>query len=255
MEGLPASQQQTITAKLREHVSVYMTKIPLMKMAIAEAGKKNPALIELDQYVEGMTALMFTDMDPFKIYKKVKESKSPAAAKAGQKAPRDIVVKAGATSFSPGPIIGEFASVGIKAGIDAGKVAIKADSVVAKEGQPISALLASILLRLDIKPMEIGLNIRAIYDNGIVYTRKVLDVDEDELLARVALAVVQASTLTLDLGIITKENIDILLGRAARSARALALDAGIVNDDTVGALLAKASAEADALSALEKQNS
>jgi large subunit ribosomal protein L10 len=41
------------------------------------------------------------------LYKILQKSKSSAPAKAGQTAPNDIYVKAGKTSFAPGPIIGE----------------------------------------------------------------------------------------------------------------------------------------------------
>ena len=253
MEGLPAAQQQKIKGKLRASVNIYMTKIPLINIAIKEASKKKPELQQLEQYVTGMTALLFTKENPFALYKTIKKSKSPAAAKPGQKAPKDIQVKAGPTSFAPGPIIGEFGALKIKAGIEGGKVVIKQDAIVAKEGEIISAPLASMLARLDIKPMEIGLNLKAVYEGGTVYTRSVLDVDEEKVMADIMNAAGLAHALSLELGIITKENVTHLLGKAYRQAREVGKEFGIINNETVDELLAQAQAQAGALQSMEKK--
>jgi large subunit ribosomal protein L10 len=42
--------------------------------------------------MEGQPALIFTDMNPFKLYKILEDSKTQAPAKAGNIAPSDIVV-------------------------------------------------------------------------------------------------------------------------------------------------------------------
>ncbi len=252
MEGLPAAQQQKIKAQLREHVHIYMTKIPLMRLAVRDASKKRPDISKLEPFITGMTALLFTKESPFKLYKIIKRNKSPAFAKPGQRAPMDIVVRAGPTSFAPGPIIGEFGSLGIKAGIDGGKVVIKQDSVVAKEGAVISAPLASMLARLDIKPVDIGLNVRVIFEDGVLYDKSVLDVDESLILSQMSMIVSTANVLSVELGIINRDNIDSFIARAFMHARGLAKDACIVTLDNVGDVLAVANAQAVALRSIEK---
>src|SRR3989338_2085586 len=114
-----------------------------------------------------MPALLLKKENPFSLYKILKKSKSSASAKAGQIAPRDIIVPAGPTPFTPGPVISEFAALGIKAGVEGGKVAVKQDTTACKEGKPINAPLASMLARLGIEPMEIGLNLVAVFENGV----------------------------------------------------------------------------------------
>ncbi|MEM4282073.1 MAG: 50S ribosomal protein L10 [Candidatus Woesearchaeota archaeon] len=221
MEGLPAAQLQKISAQLRDKMRLFMTKKRLIALAMAEVLKKRPDLEKIKAYISGMPALLFTNENPFALYKLVKRSKTSAPAKPGQKAPKDIVVKAGQTPFTPGPIISELAAVGIKAGVEGGKVAIKADSVVAKEGQEISPALASILSKLGIEPMEIGLNIVAIYENGVVYPKDVLDVDETRLLEEVGLAGKQAINLATEIGFLTDETIELMLQKAALEEIAL----------------------------------
>ena len=144
----------------------------------------------------------------------MKKSRSAAPAKAGQIAPNNIVVAAGQTSFSPGPIIGELGSIGVKTGIEAGKVVIKQDSIVVKEGQMIQSNVATLLTRLGIEPMEIGLNITGVYENGEIYTRKVLDIDEKQFASDLIKCAKDAFNLAFNISYPTKENIDLLIKKA-----------------------------------------
>ena len=221
MEGLPANALQKISGQLRGRMELFMTKKRLMNLAIADAKKKNPDIQKIQEFVKGMPALMFTKENPFAIYKLIKKNKSPAAAKPGQTAPRDITVKAGPTPFTPGPIISDLAAVGLKAGVQAGKVAIKVDSVVVKEGQKISAPLAGILAKLGIEPMEIGLNIVAIYENGLIYHRDVLDIDETKFIADIAMAANEALNLAIEMGYATKDTVELMIMKATLEHNAL----------------------------------
>src|SRR3989338_4447040 len=129
MENLPAPQLQKMRAQLRGKVSFAMTKRRLMKIAIAQAKEKKKGVEEIEKYLKGMPALIFTNENPFKLYRMLEKNKSPAPAKAGQTAPRDIIVPAGPTSFAPGPIIGELGQIGIRTGVEGGKVSVKSDSI------------------------------------------------------------------------------------------------------------------------------
>jgi large subunit ribosomal protein L10 len=190
-----------------------------------------------------MPALMFTKENPFSIYKIIGKSKSPAAAKAGQIAPKDIIVNAGPTPFAPGPVIGELGAVRIKTGVENGKVVIKEDTVVVKEGEVIKPNVASILSRLSITPMEIGLNVVAIYEDGVIYERKLLEIDEKEFLASILQAHNWAFNLAVDAGIFTKDTTEFMFGKAFNDAKAVAKEANILADAVVGDVLAKAEAQ------------
>ncbi len=125
MENLPAPQLQTMRAQLRGKFYITMTKRRLIKLAIEHAKANKSGLEQLEAHLGGMPALIFTNENPFKLSRTLRKSKSPAPAKAGQTALRDIIVPKGATPFAPGPIIGELAMAGIKSGVENGKVAIK----------------------------------------------------------------------------------------------------------------------------------
>ena len=230
VESLPAKQFQVMRGKLRSTCEIRMTKRRVMKVAIANVKSKKPGIEKLEAYLDGMPALLFTKENPFSLFKTIKKNKSKAAAKAGQKAPHDIIVPAGPTPFAPGPVIGELGALGIKSGVEAGKVAIKMDATVAKEGAVISQKLASVLLRLGIEPMEIGLNITAVYENGMIMTKSVLDVDEEAHIGMLKQAVAEAISLSLETDFLTQDTTDLAIQRAARDGLSLAQAAKLASE-------------------------
>ena len=240
MENLPAPQLQQMRSNLRGTVVLTMTKRRLIKIAIESVKGKKKGIEALIPYLRGMPALVFTKENPFKLAKTLNKNKTSAPAKGGQTAPFDIKVPKGPTSFAPGPIIGELAMIGIKSGVESGKVAIKEDSIVVKEGQKISQKVAEILTRLGIEPMEVGLNLTAIYENGTIFESKVLNVDEKKFMEDLTKAASYAFNLAVNSGYPTKETIMVLIGKAFNDAKALGLSQNIIDDMIIDELLGKA---------------
>ncbi len=243
VENLPAKQLQNMRAQLRGTIKILMTKKRLMKIILQEAKNDKKDVEKLADHLRGMPAMIFTKENPFKLYKKVSQNKSSAPAKPGQTATKDIVVPAGPTPFSPGPIIGELGMVRIKTGIVDGKVAIKEDTTVVKKGEVISPTIAGILARLGIEPMEIGLNLVAVYEDGSIYTRDVLEIDEKDYIAKIIQAAGESFNLAIMTGYATPDTINILLQKAHMEAKAVGTSQGILADELVFELLAKAEAE------------
>jgi large subunit ribosomal protein L10 len=247
MENLPAKQLKNMRAQLREKVVLIMAKKRLIRLAVEKSKKEN--IKEMEKHIKGMPALLFTNDNPFSLFKLLKKNKSNAPIKPGQKAPREIIVHAGATNFAPGPIIGELGSLRIKAGIEGGKVAIKEDKVVAKEGDVVDSKLAGLLTRLGIEPMEIGLNLVAVYENGGILTSNVLDIDEEAFKNNLMTAASQAYNLAIFIALPLKDTIKTLLSKAHTEAYALAKEANIITSETIKEKLAQAEAEMNALKA------
>ncbi len=247
MENLPAAQLQVMKDKLRKNVEIFMTKKRLMKIAFTEAGKNKKGVDKLVEHFRGMPALIFTKDNPFSLFKTIKKNKSAAYARAGQTAPRDITIKAGPTPFAPGPVISELGALKLKTKVENGKVVIVNDGVVCQEGKQIDNKLASMLQRLDIKPMEIGLNIVAVYENGEILTRNVLDIDETKFMMDLENAARWAFNLSVEIGYPTKDNITTLISKAFRESKAIAIESCFMADIVKGEILAKAEAQANAL--------
>ena len=125
-----------------------------------------------------------------------------------------------------------------------GKVTIKEDKVVVKEGEVISGPLAGMLTRLSIEPMEIGINLLATLENGVIYTKSVLFVDENAYLNNIKAASQQAFNLAFNIAYPTKENIKLLLQKAMRDADALAESRKIMTSNTVKKMISQAELEA-----------
>jgi len=247
MQNLPTKQLQTMRSKLREKETVLiMTKKRLMNIAFSKS--KKPHVADLQKHFEGMPALIFTNENPFKLYSELQKTKSRAPAKAGQTAPNNITVNAGPTTFSPGPIIGQLGKYGIKTGVEGGKIVIKEDAIVVKKGDVISADLAEILTRLGIEPMEIGLNITAVYEDGLISTSDILHIDEDEYRNKICTAYNDSLNLTVFVTYPTNDNIAILLSKAHSESFSLALSQEILTDETTLQVIQKAQSEALSLS-------
>jgi len=245
MENLPAGSLLQMKKQLRGKVELVMTRKTLIMRGLQGLKLDNGA--SLLSNVKGMPALMFTKENPFALYKILKKSKTKAPAKAGQNAPYDIVLQPGPTPFTPGPVISEFAALGIKAGVEGGKVAIKAETTVVKEGGVISDKLASMLQRLGVEPMEIGLDLTCVYEKGIIYPKSVLDVDETQFMANLMNAATEGFNLAIDIGFTTKDTIETLLAKAFKNAKAVGLEGGILAPELIEEIIAKAYLQAQAV--------
>jgi large subunit ribosomal protein L10 len=238
MEQLPARNLASMRTKMRGKVHIVMTKKRVIQKAI-EASKR-PEIGALKAHLKGMPALLFTKENPFSLFKTLKANQSKAPIKAGQVAPMDLAVQAGPTNFPPGPIIGELGGMGIKAGIDQGKVVIKADAVVAREGQVVSEKVAGFLSKMGMEPMRIGLKLTAAYENGEILDGKVLDIDETKFMADLQFCALAAKNLAFNATITLPENIEALIQKGHYDAAGLALEASLLTDDNSRAILAKA---------------
>ena len=211
VERLPAAQLQKMRRGLRGKVELNMARRRVLQRAIEASNGK-----ELIPHLGGMPALLFTKENPFALYRTVQQSKSSAPAKPGQIAPFDITIPAGPTPFAPGPIISEFSSVGIKTGVENGKVAIKQDSTIVRKGEVINQKVSDVLKRLSIEPMEIGLNIVAVVEKGVVFTSDQLHIDEAEFNEKVMSAILGARNLAIDVAYPAAEVIEFLVQTAFR---------------------------------------
>lgn len=244
LEELPTPQLQNMKKQLRGTFDLFITKKTIIKLALEQVKDKKPDLKKLEEQLKGMPALLFTKENPFLLFKTLKKNKSPAAAKPGQTAPKDLMVSAGPTPFTPGPIISELGALGLKAGVEGGKVVIKQDKIVCKEGEKISEPIANLLQKLGVEPMEIGLNLTCVYEKGVIYSKNVLDIDETEFMNKLIQASQWATNLAVEVSYPAKEIIELLLQKAFKESKAVALEANILEKDVIDQLLAKAESQA-----------
>jgi large subunit ribosomal protein L10 len=215
VDAIPSAQMQTMRKSLRDDATIKISKNTLLALALREAGLQRGGLDGLTSNIGGSTAIIATKMKPHRLYRRLEASKTKAPIKAGQKAPEDIKVAKGETPFKPGPIVGELQRAGIPAAIDQGKVVIKQDKVVLKAGEAATPDLATMLSRLEIMPITVGMDLKAVFEDGTIYSRDMLAVDET---ARLVQAHVQALNLAVYAAIPEPKALPFLIAKAYNSA-------------------------------------
>jgi large subunit ribosomal protein L10 len=247
VEGIPADTLSTMRERLRGEATIVMTKKRLMNRVFERLESSRSGIMRLSEHYRGMPALLVTKQNPFRIASLLRKSRTPAPAKAGQIAPRDIIVPKGPTPFAPGPILSELGSIGIKAGVEQGKVAVKEDALVVKEGEPVPRKVADVLARLEIRPMEVGLTMMAAFEDGVLFARSVLEVDESVYIEDLSAAAFESFAVALAQGIMNHDTVVPILHRAARESFVLAHSQDILTEHTTPLILSKAERHAQHL--------
>lgn len=245
MHKLPAKQLYEMRKKLKGHARIRVLKKRVISIVLKES--KLHGIENLEERMRGEPALLFTNENPFRLAVMLNESKSMAAAKPGDIAPHDIEIKAGPTSIPVGPAIGELQRLKIPAGVEGDKIVVKKDTVVVKEGHVIEKGMAEVLAKLGVEPMEIGLNLIAAWENGILYAKDILSIPPSKYLDDLKSAHARAFNLAFAINYYTKATTPAFLTKAHRQALSLAEAAGIILPETIPGLFAKAKAQHDVL--------
>lgn len=240
--GISGPQLQKMRENIREKAQIRCAKNSLICRALDDAEKKIKGISGLKENINGQAVIIATDMNPFTLFKEMKTTRTMAPAKGGEIATHDIEVKAGDTPFKPGPVVGELQKAGIPAAIQEGKVVIKTDKVIVPAGEKIPVDVAQMLTRLEIFPIEIGMTLNAVFEDGSIFKPDVLDIDFDKFRLQLQQASSNAFSLALETAWINKSTIEHLLQKAHGNAHILALEKNIYTKETIKQLLSKANA-------------
>ncbi len=235
MYKIPGPQLQDIRKDLHDKARIRMSRKTLMKRAIDSSDVED--LEGLKERLVGEAAFIFTEMNPFKLYSYLQENKTSAPAQAGDIAPNDITVPAGGTGIDPGPAIGKLQNAGIKTSIEDGEICVVKDSKVVEEGEEITHDVAAALKMLGLKPMEIGLSIKSVWEDGHIFEPDDLRIDLDEYRDKIISSYQMAMNLSINAEYITDENIALLIKNAWAEARSLAIQSEYTTEETVEELL------------------
>ncbi|MEO9276252.1 MAG: 50S ribosomal protein L10 [Nitrososphaera sp.] len=245
MEKVRSSQLLPLRKKFKGEVEILSIKDKVAQKSMAALNL--PGFEKLAEKLVGQCVLMFTNMSPIKLNILLGKNKIMLAARGGDKASIDVVIKAGNTGITPGPILTDFKEAGVATKIDQGTIWITKDSTVAKKGDIISTKLATLLSKLDVKPVEAGIILNSALEESLFYKQEELAVDVEKYREAFVQAHQEAMALSIEIGYVTKENANIILGRAAQQARSLAIESGFLTEDTKKETIQRASGQAKAL--------
>ena len=211
-----------------------------------------PGIKDMVGEFKGQCMLMFTNMSPFKLNVLLAKNKVMMNARGGDIASLDIVVPAKNTGIAPGPMLTEFKEAGIPTKIDQGTIWIAKDSTPVLKGEVINEKLASILGKLDIKPVEAGIALYTALEDGLKYAEDEMVIDIEKVRDEFAQAHQEAVSLSIEAAYVTPENISQILSKAAQSARSVSIESGYMTDETKEQILQKADAQARAVAGQAK---
>ena len=246
LKKVRASQLQELKKSMAGKVYLRVLKNTLIKIALEEMNQAE--LKKLEEYLEGSNVFLFTDLNPFKLALLLERGKVKTTAKSGDIAAMDVVIPSGNTGQPPGPVISQLNAVGLPTRIESGSVWISKDTLVVRRGEIINERLAGVLSKLGIKAVELGISMRAVFDNGLIITGDQLKVDVDATRKSVQASNSEAFALALEIGYASKDTIKPLLQRAHQKAVALSVSATIPTKDTIADIIRKANAEMTSLS-------
>ena len=247
LQKVRSAQLQEFKKNLADKVYMRVIKNTIMKISI-ENCKEKAELKKLEEYLTGSNVYLFTDLNPFRLALLLERGKVRTTAKSGDIAAFDVIVPAGNTGQSPGPIISQLNAVGLPTRIEAGSVCINKDTLVVRKGETISERLASVLSKLGIKPVEAGLIIKVAFDDGLIITQEQMQIDINETKQNIEKAHSNAFALSLSIAYPTPENTVMLLQVAHREAYLLSLNASAPTKETMADLIRKAHMEMLSLS-------
>jgi large subunit ribosomal protein L10 len=211
-----------------------------------------PGIKEMTEDLEGQCMLLFTNMSPFKLNVLLAKNKIMMAARGGDVASIDIVVPAKNTGIAPGPMLTEFKEAGIPTKIDQGTIWISKDSTPVAKGGVINEKLASLLGKLDIKPVEAGIALYSAIEEGFKYAEAEMVIDVEKVRDQFAQAHQEAVSLSIEAAYVTADNISQILAKASQYARSLSVESGFMTDETKEQILQKADAQARAVAGQAK---
>ncbi|WP_336344061.1 50S ribosomal protein L10 [Halalkalicoccus ordinarius] len=244
--GIPSRQLQNMRRDLHGSAELRVSRNTLLVRALEDV---NDGAEQLTEHVAGQVGIIGTDDNPFGLYKQLEESKTPAPIGAGEVAPNDIVIPEGDTGVDPGPFVGELQTVGAAARIQDGSIKVTEDSKVLEAGEEVSQDLANVLSELGIEPKEVGLDLRSVYSEGILFDPEDLAIDVDEYRADFEAAAAGARNLSINAVYPTAQTAPALLSKATGEAKSLGLFAAIEDEALMPDLVSKADAQMRALAA------
>jgi large subunit ribosomal protein L10 len=245
--GIPSRQLQDMRRNLHGVAELRVSRNTLLVRALEEVDE---GAEELTGLVTGQVGLIGTDENPFSLYQQLEASKTSAPINAGEVAPNDVVVPEGDTGVDPGPFVGELQAVGAAARIDEGSIKVTEDSTVLEAGETVSADLANVLTELGIEPKEVGLDLRAVYADGVLFEPEDLALDVEEYRTDVQAAAARARNLAINAEFPTAATLPALLAKGSGEAKNLAIHASIEDPDVMPDLIGKADAQVKALASL-----
>ena len=245
MEKVRASQLLPLRKKLQGKVEIVSIKDKVAQRAIEKLDLGG--IGKMKEMLTGQCLFMFTNMSPFELNIFLSKNKILLPARGGDIASMDVIVQPKNTGIAPGPMLTEFKENKIPTKIDQGTIWILKETTPVKKGDVISAKLAALLGKLDVKPIEAGIVLNAALSESVLFSEEQLVVDVEKIKMQLVQANQQAVSLSIEATYITEDNIIQILAKASQAANNLSIEAGYVTEENKEQILQKAESQAQGI--------
>ncbi len=242
--GIPSRQLQDMRRELHGSAELRVSRNTLLRRALEETG-----VDELVDHVSGQVGLVGTNDNPFGLYRELEESKTPAPIGTGEVAPNDIVIPGGDTGIADGQFIGDLKQIGVDSRFQDGAVTVAEETVALEAGGEVNEQLANVLSTLGMEPKEVGLDLRAVVSDGVLFDPEDLDIDYDAYRQDIQTAASRGRNLAVNAAVPEPSVLPSLLSKAASEARSVGVEAGITEPGLMDDLVREADANLRGLAA------
>jgi len=198
-DNVGSQQMHEIRAALRGRATLLMGKNTMMRKALKGHEDNIPGLKKILPLIKGNVGLVFTNDDLCDVRDILLLNKKKAPARAGAIAPGIVTVPAQNTGLGPEKT-SFFQALQIPTKISRGTIEITNDIQLLKEGDKVGLSEATLLNMLNISPFTYGLILVHVYDQGTVYTPKVLDIKEEDIIKAFTAGLAQLTGSCLRIG-------------------------------------------------------
>mmetsp|Transcript_17841 Transcript_17841/g.26416 ORF Transcript_17841/g.26416 Transcript_17841/m.26416 type:complete len:283 (-) Transcript_17841:57-905(-) len=223
-DNVGSKQMAQIRISMRGKAVVLMGKNTMIRKIMSNYLVKHPGhpYENIVPYVKGNVGFIFTNGDLSELKKMIHENRVPAPARVGGIAPIDVFVPPGPTGADPGQT-SFFQVLQIPTKISKGQIEITAQVHLIHQGDKVGASEAALLAKLNIRPFTYGLIITTVYDNGSIFDAAVLDLTDDDIIARFANAARRLASISLAIGYPTLASLPHSINNAFKTLVAVAI--------------------------------
>jgi large subunit ribosomal protein L10 len=154
-----------------------VVKNSLFRVALRKVYEEN-TVKKLEPYLHKQNIFIFSNANLYEIYLQLEKNKIKTAAKPGDVAEEDIIIPAGNTGITPGPVMSKFSKLKIPTKVEEGAITVTKDTVVVKKGDKISSEVVELLNLLGIKPISVTLKLKYGFDGKNIIENIYLDLNQ-----------------------------------------------------------------------------
>lgn len=225
-DNVGSKQMQETRIALRGKAEVLMGKNTMMRKAIRGQLQKYPSLEKLMPLIAGNIGFVFTSEDLSDVRDILLSNKKEAPAKSGAIAPLDVFVPPGNTGMGPEKT-SFFQALAIPTKITKGTIEILSEIHLVKKDEKVGASEATLLQMLNIRPFHYGLGIKAVYDDGSIFSPSVLDITDDDIMKTFCAGISNIAAVSLAVGYPTAASVPHSIINGFKNVAAVCLEAEI----------------------------